>query len=47
MFENLDEYIDPVIDPVLEKNFVPNASGGPACLMRGCSDGGFSLRRQV
>ena len=27
MFENLDEYIDPVIDPVLEKNFIPNPSG--------------------
>lgn len=27
MFENLDEYIDPVIDPVLEKSFIPNTSG--------------------
>ncbi|KAF5830619.1 hypothetical protein DUNSADRAFT_14266 [Dunaliella salina] len=27
LFENLDEYIDPVIDTVLEKNFLPSPSG--------------------
>eukprot|EP00983_Pelagomonas_calceolata_P097731 1158274-Pelagomonas_calceolata.AAC.48 len=26
LFENLDEYIDPVIDTVLEKNFLPSPS---------------------
>ena len=45
LFENLDEYIDPVIDTVLEKNFLHSSTGEfvgandlpvRACYLRAC-----------